>query len=300
MMITDKYLSSLLNRSQKTEEVYLAHISAQSVHVMSFMQECNISKPCSSRSLVTCLESGRKNKNTIKSWASTKFCFHLVLVAVLSVLCHIKRTWICASLLMPLPLLSNANWDVCLCQRWCTTQWTADLNKTRSTLQRTNKQGSCSCFATLCSWNGFIQNKKKKLAHVWSSTMKGAKRHQNDFPRTSVQTSPGWESGGAISSAVGGETVTWARSDTASPERRPRSSARLHSWALLPRGAAEAAQYRCPAGGWQSPATPGSAPGTAPHYLTPSHHSWEPADAAALRALCTQIEKRFTKQNKKQ
>lgn len=166
MMITEKSLSpwvgvfSLLNRTQKTE---VSRPYQGPVHVMSFMQECRISKPCSSRSLLTCLESGGGgNKNTIKSWASTKFCFHLVLVAVFSVLCHIKRSWICALLLMPLPLLSNANWDVCLCHRWCTTQWTADLNKTRSTLQRTNKQGSC--FATLSFVLGTSFIKKKKCS----------------------------------------------------------------------------------------------------------------------------------------
>lgn len=85
-----------------------------------------------------------------------------------------------------------------------------------------------------------------------------------------------------------GETVTWAQSDTAFPERWLRFSADLYSWGPLPHGAVKAAQYQCPAGGWQFPLTRGSGPSTALHFLTPSRRSWKPANGVKLTALCKQ------------
>lgn len=67
------FIFSLLDRTEKTE--VSRSCQGQPGHVMSFMQECRISKPCSSRSLPTCLESGGANKNMIKSSAGTKMLF---------------------------------------------------------------------------------------------------------------------------------------------------------------------------------------------------------------------------------
>lgn len=102
-------------------------VAAWWLHVTSFMQECRISKPCSSRSLFTCLEWRENETQFIQLFNFISilqlFSFH-ARRGVLSLMQHQEEH---KSSRWPIPSLSNANWAVLSpSRRRCTTGWTTD------------------------------------------------------------------------------------------------------------------------------------------------------------------------------